>query len=142
MKVCNSATSLRSNSFSVSRLATISASNCAIDKVDLSVATGDPDHLFITCGGKVQIWNLLQPNPIMLSVYDTKLEKLSDSVYPIFDFGQGLLYLPSDQSHVVKSVVFARNHLPQLRLPSIAAQQLVKYKLRVSNIENFSRFFS
>ena len=128
IKTCNSATSLSTKPFIISRLAIISSSSATVDNVDLSISGLDPSYLFITSGGKIQIWNLIDPRPILLTVYDTKAESIAGCVYPVVDLKQTLIFLPTG-SRSIKSVMLSANHLPQLRLPSLAAQQLSKYKV-------------
>lgn len=128
VKSCNSARSISSKSFVVSKATTISASNLPIDNVDLSLITNDPGYLFVTCGGKVQIWNMLHQSPILLSVFDTKSSEISSSVYPVFDSLMGMVFLPKG-SRCFKSVMLSCNTLPQLRLPAKAAAQLARYQV-------------
>ena len=128
LKACNSATSLSSKSFLISRLAIVSASSAAVDNVDLAMSSLDPSYLFTTCGGKIHVWNLIEPKPILLTVYNTKAEHISGSAFPTADTKQSLIFLPKN-SRTFSSVMLSYNHLPQLRLPSMAARQLAKYNV-------------
>jgi hypothetical protein len=128
VKLCNSATYLSVQPFTVHRLAGVSSNNTPIDHVGVPVCKADPDFVFVTCGGKIQIWNLIQPTPVCLTIYDTGFEKISSAVYPMTDDNLTLIFIPND-SRKISSVKLSSNYLPKLRLPSLAALQLAKYKV-------------